>query len=82
MIVFETESDISEFLISGADLKKASALYGSLCFCYPAGYFDITSGCIKGVKLSNTEWRVDINIEAEKSGHTFTKMLSETFKYN
>jgi hypothetical protein len=79
VIVFEIDPKIDEFLISGADLKKSNAFFGNICFCSPAGYFPITSGCIKGKKINDSEWQVDINILAEKEKSVFTKMLSERF---
>ena len=79
VIAFEIDSNMEEFLISGRDLNKSSALYGNLCFCAVAGYFPITSGCIKGERINENEWQVEIYIIAEKEDAVFTKMLSEIF---
>lgn len=78
-IWFEVDQDLEEFLISGDDLEKANAQFANLCFCRPAGFFSVTSGCIKGEKISDTQWQVDINIVTRKEDATFVKMLSMIF---
>ncbi|WP_297093220.1 hypothetical protein [uncultured Draconibacterium sp.] len=77
-VVFEVPSDKEEFLISGNDLKRAHAMYGSISMVSP-GYIPITSGCIKGEKISDSEWQIDINILTEKDDVVFSKMISDRF---
>ena len=77
VITFEVDTTITDFIISGENLSRANAVYGNLCYCFNGGYFLISNGCIKGTKLNDLEWQIDINIET-KNG-LFSKMLSEVF---
>ena len=79
-ILFEIPAGIDTFLISGEDLKKSNAIYGNLCFCLDRGHFRIDDGCIKGEKVDGKHWKVAMNISAQASQTTFSKMLSEIFK--
>ncbi|WP_319481657.1 hypothetical protein [uncultured Draconibacterium sp.] len=78
-VVFEVPSNKEEFLLSGNDLKRANAMYGNICNCSAYGYLPITSGCIKGIKINDSEWQIDINILAEKDDVVFSKMISDRF---
>lgn len=81
-IVFEIDASIDDFIISGNDLKKSNALFGFYCYCYPAGAIYITDGCIKGKRISETEWEIDINITAQIEDNLYSKMFSERFVVN
>lgn len=81
-ILFEIEPGIDAFLISGSDLKRSTALFGQYCFCTWAGNIPITTGCIKGEKINDEEWKIDINISSEKDDQMIVKMLSEIFVKN
>ena len=79
-ILFEIPAGLDSFLISGESLQNSNAVYGNLCFCLNRGYFRIDKGCIKGEKINNRSWKVAMNISAQATQGTFSKMLSETFK--
>ena len=72
-ILFEIDPEVNKFLLNGALLEKAKAMYGNLCFCPDAGYHPIKEGCIRGKKTGKDEWQVDINIKAYGTDREFTK---------
>jgi len=79
-IKFEIDSNIDNFIISDNNLKKASAIFFTSCFCEIIGNYWINDGCIKGEKLSNTAWQIDINIVVTTEyNSSHTKMISEKF---
>ena len=79
-ILFEIDPGLDRFLLSGALLQGAKAVYGNLCFCADAGYHPVSDGCIAGRKTGKNEWQVKMNIKAYGQNREFSKMLSETFK--
>ncbi len=79
IIKFEIESGIDNFIISGDDLKKSNAVVGVFSLLPDGGYHWITSGCIKGVKINENEWQIDMNIIAKREYGDFSKMISERF---
>jgi hypothetical protein len=78
-IKFEVEPDSSCFLISDDILNSSTAVFGKSCFCADYGYHWITGGCIKGSKISENEWQIDMNITAEEQYGSYSRMLSEKF---
>jgi hypothetical protein len=78
-IKFEIKSDLDSFLISNENLPACNAVFGKFCFCAEWGYHQITGGCIKGLKINENEWQIDINVIADTKYGNFSKMLSERF---
>lgn len=82
-IRFEIDNKIESFILSDHDLKKAYAIYGNVAFALAGQrhYHWISDGCIKGEKISNEEWQIDINITVTtESNYLYTEMISEIFK--
>lgn len=80
-ILFEIDSDLDHFLLSESEFDDANGIFGSWCFCPEVGYRTIDHGCIKGVKISETEWQIDINIEIVGEYGSVSKMISEVFTF-
>ena len=78
-IKVEIEPGINNFIISGDDLRKSNAVFGTFNFSPNAGYHRITDGCIKGIKINENEWQIDLNIIASAEYGDLAKMLSERF---
>lgn len=81
-IRFEIDNNIDSFILSDNNLNKARALFGHFFFSpMDSGYHWISDGCIKGEKISNEEWQIDINITVTtESNYLYTEMISEIFK--
>ena len=77
-IFFEIDNNITKFIISDDNLRKAKVIYGKNCFCSNAGFQIVENGCIKGEKIDD-EWQIDINILLDDDFNS-SKMLSERFK--
>lgn len=78
-LYFEIPTDLDSFLIDTEHLEEANAVYGIFCFCINAGFHRMPSGCIKGEKISESEWLIELILQKEFEYHSFNKMLSEVF---
>jgi len=79
VILFEIKKGLDDFIISDTDLKECNAMLGVFGNMLECGYHWLTDGCIKGVKISENEWQIDINIITEAEYGDFSKMISERF---
>jgi len=62
-LLFAIDTDKTEFKLEIADFNMASAKLGFYSGANPfSGYHNVTRGTIEGVKISNTEWKIDLDI--------------------
>ncbi len=62
-LLFAIDSDKTEFKLENADFNMASAKLGFYSGANPfSGYHNVTDGTIEGVKISDTEWKIDLDI--------------------
>jgi len=62
-LLFAIDSGKTEFKLENADFNMASAKLGFYSGANPlSGYHDVTDGTIEGVKISETEWKIDLDI--------------------
>jgi hypothetical protein len=83
-IIFEIDNNVDEFLFSGINLLNLNFFYHNADPYGPSGKVIAKIGCVKGVKINESEWQIDINVRSEikkenqESG--FPKsMISEIF---
>ena len=79
IILFEVNPDVNEFFISDEELLNANSMLGTICFCAPSGFFNISDGWIKGKKLNENEWQIDLSVSYDFEYREYTKMISEIF---
>ncbi len=79
LIQFEIDSNISEFNISGVDLKKCNTVVAYLCFCPYGGFHYTEEGCIQGKKLDNLNWEIKIHIRGQIENSVIDEMLNHVF---
>ncbi len=72
-----------KFILTGKQLETAQAYLYKSCYCTDRGTFAITSGTIKGTRMSKTEWYINLNIKVQtgrgENKQTVTKKLKGTF---
>ena len=62
-LLFAIDTDKTEFKLEIADFNMASTKFGLYSGANPiSGYHDVTEGTIEGVKISETEWTIDLDI--------------------
>jgi len=62
-LLFAIDADKTEFKLEIADFNTASTKLGLYSGANPfSGYHDVTDGTIEGVKISETEWKIDLDI--------------------
>ena len=61
-MAFQVSPDAENFKLETGDFEDAKALYALLCFCDPNGYFSVSDGIIEGEKVSNNEWKIDVDV--------------------
>jgi len=74
VILFEIESGTGDFFIEKDQLSNHNVLFGKLCLCTGQGYHRVESGCIKGNKIDETRWEIDINISLTIDGEEYKRM--------
>ncbi|NLP58762.1 hypothetical protein [Lutibacter sp. B1] len=78
-IIFEIDPTINSFVINNNDFKKSNALYSLQCNCDSSGNFSVTKGEIKGEKLNEDKWKIDINIVIQTKQNEISKNVSAIF---
>jgi hypothetical protein len=67
-LVFQISPNATSFEFRNSQLKDAFCFFNRLCFCaYNAS--GISSGTIKGTKVSTTKWNVEINVDLPGSNN-------------
>jgi len=75
-LVFQVPSGATSFEFRDEQLKVAFSYFRRVCFCGMSSPV-ISSGVIKGTKISATKWNVEINVELPGSSNKI--ILSRTF---
>jgi hypothetical protein len=75
-LVFQVPSGVSSFEYTNNQLKDAFCYFNRICFC-PLNTNMISSGIIKGTKVSATKWILEINIALPGSSNKI--ILNKTF---
>lgn len=78
-IFFEIRPELSEFSISGSELKDSNAVFGISCYCFDGSYYYINNGTIKGVKIGENEWKINIEVAESTPKRDFTREISGNF---
>jgi hypothetical protein len=78
-ILFEIDSGTGDFFIKEDQLSNHNVLFGKLCLCTGQGYHRVESGCVKGEKLDENTWKVDINISLTIDGEEYKRMRTGVF---
>jgi hypothetical protein len=83
-IIFEINNNIDDFLISGRNLLNLNGFYHYASPYGPRGKVLVGKGCIKGMKINENEWQIDMNIiteikEENNESHFGREMISEIF---
>lgn len=61
-IVFQIPAALNSFQFENNKLADVLTLFKKLCFC-PTNASAVTSGSIKGTRISSSKWDIQINIE-------------------
>jgi hypothetical protein len=77
-LVFQVPGGATSFEYRNDQLKNASCYFNRLCYC-PLNTIAVSSGIIKGTKISATKWDVEINIDLTGSSNKI--ILNKTFRY-
>lgn len=67
ILVFELKSEQNSFSVSGDEIKKLNVHFQTICFCGNIDFKEIMSGCLQGVKQNEESWRVQGNLEIQKT---------------
>ena len=79
LIQFEIDSKVSEFVISGIDLKKCNAVVAYLCFCPYGGFHYATDGCIQGTKLNDQSWEIKMHLKGKLENGSIDELIKHEF---
>jgi len=82
VIIFEIDSSLESFELSGDDLSAAKTYFRQSCFCEELGSLIASGGSIKGTKLNENSWRIDLQMNFVLRGNTETRTISGVFTPN
>lgn len=63
-VLFEIDPASTDFELNSDSFSSHHAVIGQFCFCGKTGYFEISSGTIKGEKISDDTWLVHFDVTA------------------
>jgi len=72
-IIFEINPNLSTFSYADDELMSVNSYFDKYCFCVIEGSIQISKGTIKGVKIDDQTWNVEIDV-------TFTDNDIDVFK--
>ena len=77
-IVFQIDSNLTEFNYSNQDLIPLMTHYFESCFCLPESV-EIISGNVSGQKINETKWDLTLDLNINFQGSTITKNIIGRF---
>jgi hypothetical protein len=83
IIAFQIKPDKSgKFTLTNDDLKKANAYFYRGCFCADRGTHLITSGNIRGARMTRNTWYINMQVTADvKQGENLQKVTKKLKGY-
>lgn len=79
-LVFQAPANIDEFEYRDEELQQGTAFYRYSCFCQLAGAgFKVTSGVIRGERLSPIHWIIRADVRIETATGNFEVEFKEPF---
>jgi len=64
VVYFEVDQNSKNFIINQENFGTTKTHLGKFCFCAKTGYFQVTSGEIKGEKIGDLQWDVSLDVKA------------------
>ncbi len=69
----------TSFVLKGASLAKANAVFQKACFCADRGYFIIKEGTVTGKKINNSTWLISVDIVIPPKGNLSSGAIRKKF---
>jgi len=78
-IIFEIDPELEHFSYTDNELLSINAYFNKSCFCLINGSIPIIKGTIKGDKVDDLTWEVQINVSFTDYNENITKAISGSF---
>ncbi len=78
-IFFEIDSDVDHFSYTNEELASINTYFDKYCFCIREGSTPIIEGIIKGNKIENLSWDIEIDISFIDNNKKTSRKIKATF---
>jgi len=79
ILVFELKNEQNSFSVSGEEIANLNVHFRTICFCGNVDFKEVKSGCLQGVKQNEETWKVQGNLEIQRTFETTSLKIDAQF---